>query len=57
MLLKDLVLYSLEDLNKFIVNEKQLDKELYEELAYEEIKNYYIDVKENIPYIIVNLED
>jgi hypothetical protein len=57
MLLKDLVLYSLEDLNKFIVNEKQLDKELYEELAYEEVKNYYIDVKENIPYIIVNLED
>ena len=57
MLLKDLVLYSLETLDKFVVNDKQLNKDLYEELAHKEIKNYYVDIKDNMPYVFVNLED
>lgn len=61
MLLKDLVLNSLESFNSFKiqytyyqgkVKEIPLTKQLYEQLADTEIDNYYLDVDENKkPYI------
>lgn len=61
MLLKELVLNSLESFNSFKiqysyyqgkVKEMPLTKQLYEQLANAEIDNYYLDVDENKkPYI------
>lgn len=61
MLLKDLVLNSLETFNSFKiqysyyngkVKEIPLTKELYLQLANKEIDNYYLDLDENKkPYI------
>ena len=61
MLLKDLVLNSLEAFNSFKiqysyyngkVKEIPLTKELYLQLADKEIDNYYLDIDENKkPYI------
>lgn len=59
MLLKELVLDSLEPLENFIVNGKALDGDLYGNLAYKEVKNYYLglDKENNKPYMVVALEE
>lgn len=57
MLLKDLVLYNIETLEKFIVDGKQLDEKLYGALANKEVEHYYADVINQVVYIFVALED
>lgn len=59
MLLKELVLNSLEQFESFVVNGKVLNQKAYEKLANEEIKNYYLDFdkENNKPYMVVNLEE
>ena len=59
MLLKELVLTSLDSFVDFEVNGKPLDRESYEQLAYKEVHSYYMDVnKENgQAYMAVKLED
>lgn len=57
MLLKELVLTSLEAFGDFEVNGKTLNKDLYEAWADTEVKNYYLDVKDGNPYLVVTLED
>ena len=58
MLLKELVLDSLEPLESFIVDGKALNNNSYGKLAYEEVKNYYIgiDKEANKAYMVVKLE-
>lgn len=56
MLLKELVLNSLETFESFIVDGKILNKKLYENLADTEIKNFYLDKENNKLYLIVTLE-
>lgn len=58
MLLKELVLDSLEPLENFIIDGKALDGELYGKLAYKEVKNYYLgfDKENNKPHMVVRLE-
>lgn len=58
MLLKELVLDSLEPLKNFIVDGKELNGELYGKLAYKEVRNFYlgIDKENNEAYIVVKLE-
>ncbi len=58
MLLKELVLDSLEPLENFIVDGKALDGEFYGNLAYKEVKNYYLDFdkENNKPYMVVTLD-
>lgn len=59
MLLKELVLDSLEPLKNFIVDGKGLDDKLYGKLAYKEVKNFYlgIDKENNEAYMVVKLEE
>lgn len=57
MVLKELVLTSLEAFEAFEVDGKVLNRESYEQLADEEVKNYYLDVKDNAAYMVVTLED
>ena len=67
MLLKDLVLNSLESFNSFKiqysyyngkVKEIPLTKQLYEQLANKEIDNYYLDIDENKkPYISLKFKN
>ena len=59
MLLKDLVLTSLESFADFEVNDKLLTQETYLKLAYKEVKSYYLDVnKETMQaFMVVKLED
>ena len=58
MILKELVLDSLEPLENFIVNGKALNGDLYGNLAYKEIENYYLgyDKENNKPYMVVKLK-
>lgn len=59
MVLKELVLDSLESLEAFIVNGKVLDDKLYGKLADKEVENYYLDFdkENNKPYMVVKLEE
>lgn len=59
MVLKELVLDSLESLEAFIVDGKALDDKLYGKLANKEVKNYYLglDKENNKPYMVVKLEE
>lgn len=59
MLLKELVLTSLESFGDFEVNGKILTNEEYLKLADKEVENYYLDVnKENHQaFMVVKLED
>jgi hypothetical protein len=58
MLLKELILQSLESFDSFMLDNKQLTKELYEQFADYEIKNYYLDINKtnNQPIIVVTIE-
>ena len=67
MVVKELVLTSLEDFGKFKiqysyyrgeVKELVMTKELYLQIADKEIENYYLDVDENKqPYISIKLQN
>lgn len=57
MVLKELVLNSLENLDSFIANDKPLIPKTYEALADYVIKNYYLDIKDNKAVIIVQMEN
>lgn len=58
MLLKELVLTSLDSFGDFMVNGKILDRESYLKLADRTVENFYMDVNENgQAYMSVKLED
>jgi hypothetical protein len=57
MVLKELVLNSLENLNSFYVNDKPLTPKGYELLADYVIKNYYLDIKDNKAVAVVTMEN
>ncbi len=59
MLLKELVLTSLESFGDFEVNGKTLNREKYLKLADKEVENYYLDVNKETSqaYMVVKLED
>ena len=59
MLLKELVLTSLESFGDFEVNGKILTNEEYLKLADKEVENYYLDVNKenNQAFMVVKLED
>lgn len=59
MLLKELILTSLESYADFEVNGKILTKEAYLKLADKEVLNYYLDVNKNknTAYMVVKLEE
>lgn len=44
MVLKELVLTSLESFEDFMINDKPLNREMYLELADKEIEKFYLDV-------------
>lgn len=58
MLLKELVLTSLDSFGDFVVNGKILDRESYLILADRTVENFYMDVNEDgQAYMSVKLED
>ena len=57
MVLKELVLNSLENLDSFIVNDKPLTDKTYGIHADYVIKNYYLDIKDNKAVAVVALEN
>ena len=57
MVLKELVLNSLENLDSFIANDKPLTPKMYEALADYVVKNYYLDIKDNKAVIVVQMEN
>lgn len=58
MLLKELVLTSLDSFGDFEVNGKILDRDSYLKLADRTVENFYMDVNENgQAYMSVKLED
>lgn len=58
MLLKELVLTSLDSFGDFEVDGKILDRESYLKLADKEVENYYMDVNKETgqAYMVVKLE-
>ena len=56
MVLKELVLNSLENLDSFYVNDKPLTDKTYGFFANYAVKNYYLDFKDNKAVMYVNLE-
>ena len=58
MVLKELILQSLESFDAFCVNNKQLTNELYLQLADNEVIDYYLDINKsnNQPIMVINLE-
>ncbi|MGN1342046.1 MAG: hypothetical protein ACI4VL_02300 [Bacilli bacterium] len=59
MLLKELVLTSLESYASFEVNGKTLNEQRYLELAYKEVENFYLDINRETgqTMMIVKLEE
>ena len=59
MLLKELVLTSLDSFGDFVVNGKTLDRESYLKLADRTVENFYMDVnnEDGQAYMSVKLED
>lgn len=59
MLLKELVLTSLDSFGDFEVDGKILDRESYLKLADRTVKNFYMDVNKESgqAYMVVKLED
>lgn len=58
MLLKELVLTSLDSFGDFTVNGKVLDRDSYLELADRTVENFYMDTNEDgRAYMSVKLED
>lgn len=57
MVLKELVLNSLENLDSFIANDKPLTPKMYEALADYIVKDYYLDIKDNKAVIVVQMEN
>ena len=59
MLLKELVLTSLDSFSDFTVNGKTLDRESYLKLADRTVENFYMDVnnENGQAYMSVKLED
>lgn len=59
MLLKELVLTSLDSFGDFEVNGKILDRESYLKLADRTVENFYMDVNKESgqAYMVVKLED
>lgn len=56
MVLKELVLNSLENLDNFYVNDKPLTDKTYGIHADYVVKNYYLDIKDNKAVMFVQLE-
>lgn len=58
MVLKELVLTSLDSFGDFTVDGKILDRENYLKLADKEVENFYMDVNENgQAYMSIKLEE
>lgn len=57
MILKELVLDSLENLDSFYVNDKALTPKSYEMLADYVVKNYYLDIKNGKAVAVVTMEN
>lgn len=58
MVLKELILTSMDSFGDFEVNGNTLNKSLYLELADKEVKSYYLDTnKDGQAYMVVTLED
>lgn len=57
MILKELVLNSLENLDSFIVDNKPLTDKSYGILANYVIKNYYLDIKDGKAVSIITMEN
>lgn len=59
MLLKELVLTSLDSFQDFEVNGKILNEKRYLKLAYKEVENFYLDINKETgqAMAIVKLED
>lgn len=57
MVLKELVLNSLENLDSFYINEKELTPKSYEMLADYVVKNYYLDINNGKAVAVVTLEN
>lgn len=58
MLLKELVLTSLDSFGDFTVNGKVLDRDSYLQLADRTVENFYMDVNDDgQAYMSIKLED
>lgn len=57
MVLKELVLNSLENLDNFYVNDKPLTDKTYGIHADYVVKNYYLDIKDNKAVMYVAMEN
>ena len=59
MILKELVLTSLESFADFEVNGKPLTRGSYEKLADKEVESFYLEVNKESgqPYMVVKLEE
>ena len=57
MILKELVLNSLEDLDSFYINDKPLTDKTYGIHADYVVKNYYLDIKDGKAVASVQLEN
>lgn len=57
MLLKELVLTSLDSFGDFVVNGKILDRDSYLKLADRTVENFYMDVKDGQAYMSIKLEE
>ena len=59
MVLKELILNSLESFEDFEVNGKPLDRGSYLKLADKEVENFYLEVNKESgqPYMVVKLEE
>lgn len=57
MVLKELVLNSLENLDSFYINDKPLTDKTYGIHADYVVKNYYLDIKDGKAVIIVTMEN
>ena len=59
MLLKELILTSLDSFQDFEVNGKTLTEQRYLELAYKEVENFYLDINKETgqAMAVVKLEE
>ena len=57
MLLKDLVLYSMEGFDSFVVDNKELTKQAYLNQAHLVVHSYYLDIIDNQAKMVITLEE
>lgn len=57
MLLKELVLDSMEGFDNFVVDNKTLTKQAYLDKAHLEVDSYYLDIIDNQAKMVITLEE